>query len=100
LEKWGRGSTAIALISQRGRCWWRGQIPGEGWCYDGGGGQKSNRGGVACGVLRREDGGGEKNRGAVTSGSAPFKRCHGKQREGETGVEATRGGRRSTRRGA
>jgi hypothetical protein len=56
--------------------------------------------GVACGVLRREDGGGEKNRGAVTSGSAPFKRCHGKQREGETGVEATRGGRRSTRRGA
>jgi hypothetical protein len=49
-----------ALTQGTGRRRWRDQIPGEGHHSDGGDGQKGNRGGVAHGVLQREDRGGER----------------------------------------
>jgi hypothetical protein len=43
-EKWGGGSVVAALTSERGWRRWRGQIPDEGQCSDGGGGRASNKG--------------------------------------------------------
>jgi hypothetical protein len=52
-EKRGGGSVVAALTSERGHRQWRGQIPSEGRCSDGGGSRKSNgEGGFAHGVLR------------------------------------------------
>jgi hypothetical protein len=43
-EKWGGGSAVAALTSERGWRRWRGQIPDEGQCSNGGGGRASNKG--------------------------------------------------------
>jgi hypothetical protein len=76
-----------SLTLERGRRQWCDQIPGEGGTPTVGAVRRATWG-VARGVLRREDGGGE-----------TFKWHRGKQREGGNGVGATRGGRRSMRRG-